>query len=175
MAYNPNNPNGQATSANSAPVVIASDQSAVAVSAASLPLPSGAATETTLSALNTKVPSSINSFLPVIESVDTQVIKTIRVAYTASQTAATVLTPTSGKKFVITDIVMSATGAGTVYLFDNSDTTTTSITPIMNFSSTGGMATSLRGLYTATAANNLIKYTSGTGAAGSILVNYYEI
>lgn len=29
MAYNPNNPNGQATSANSAPVVIASDQSAV--------------------------------------------------------------------------------------------------------------------------------------------------
>ena len=32
MAYNPNNPNGQATSANSAPVVIASDQSAVPVS-----------------------------------------------------------------------------------------------------------------------------------------------
>jgi len=31
MAYNPNNPNGQATSANSAPVVIASDQSAVSV------------------------------------------------------------------------------------------------------------------------------------------------
>lgn len=29
MAYNPNNPNGQATSANSAPVVIASDQSTV--------------------------------------------------------------------------------------------------------------------------------------------------
>jgi len=32
MAYTPNNPNGQTTSANSAPVVIASDQSAVAVS-----------------------------------------------------------------------------------------------------------------------------------------------
>lgn len=31
MAYNPNNPNGQATSANSAPVVIASDQSAVPI------------------------------------------------------------------------------------------------------------------------------------------------
>lgn len=29
MAYNPSNPNGQATSASSAPVVIASDQSAV--------------------------------------------------------------------------------------------------------------------------------------------------
>lgn len=32
MAYNPQNPNGQATSANSAPVVIASDQSTLAVS-----------------------------------------------------------------------------------------------------------------------------------------------
>lgn len=31
MAYNPNNPNGQATSANSLPVVIASDQSAISV------------------------------------------------------------------------------------------------------------------------------------------------
>lgn len=33
MAYNPVNPNGQATSANSSPVVVASDQSAIAVSA----------------------------------------------------------------------------------------------------------------------------------------------
>lgn len=31
MAYNPNNPNGQGTSANSAPVVIASDQSAIPI------------------------------------------------------------------------------------------------------------------------------------------------
>lgn len=31
MAYNPQNPNGQTTSANSAPVVLASDQSAIAV------------------------------------------------------------------------------------------------------------------------------------------------
>lgn len=48
MAYKPANPNGQATMANSDPVVIASDQSAVPVSASALPLPSGAATETTL-------------------------------------------------------------------------------------------------------------------------------
>ena len=32
MSYNPSNPNGQATSANSAPVVLASDQSAVPIS-----------------------------------------------------------------------------------------------------------------------------------------------
>lgn len=36
MAYEPNNPNGQATMANSSPVVIASDQSAVPVSATNL-------------------------------------------------------------------------------------------------------------------------------------------
>ncbi|HSX31230.1 MAG TPA: hypothetical protein VLE99_04900 [Candidatus Saccharimonadales bacterium] len=34
MAYNPTNPNGQATSANSSPVVIASDQSAVSANLA---------------------------------------------------------------------------------------------------------------------------------------------
>jgi len=39
---------GQKTSANSTPVVLASDQSAVPVSAAALPLPTGAATEATL-------------------------------------------------------------------------------------------------------------------------------
>lgn len=35
MAYNPNNPNGQATMANSAPVVIASDQSSIPINDAS--------------------------------------------------------------------------------------------------------------------------------------------
>ena len=46
---------GQDIMAASFPVVIASDQSTLPISVASLPLPSGAATETTLSALNTKV------------------------------------------------------------------------------------------------------------------------
>lgn len=50
---------GQDTMANSLPVVIASDQSTVPVSAASLPLPSGAATETTLSGINTKIPANL--------------------------------------------------------------------------------------------------------------------
>lgn len=60
---------GQTTMAGSAPVVIASNQSAIPVtgtfwqatqpiSAASLPLPTGAATETTLAALSAKVPAA---------------------------------------------------------------------------------------------------------------------
>jgi hypothetical protein len=55
MTYNPQNPNGQATSANSQPVVLASDQTAVPVSASSLPLPTGAAQDTTLTSGNLKV------------------------------------------------------------------------------------------------------------------------
>lgn len=62
MSYSPKNPNGQETMANSEPVVIASDQSAVPVSAASLPLPTGAATsaaqgtlETDVEAINTRL------------------------------------------------------------------------------------------------------------------------
>jgi hypothetical protein len=51
MAYNKTNPNGQATMANSSPVVVASNQSAVPVSAASLPLPTGAATEASLATI----------------------------------------------------------------------------------------------------------------------------
>lgn len=37
MAYNPNNPNGQATMANSAPVTLASNQSTLPVSIATMP------------------------------------------------------------------------------------------------------------------------------------------
>lgn len=50
---------GQAVMAGSTPVTIASDQSTLPVSAASLPLPTGAATESTLSTLNGKVPSNL--------------------------------------------------------------------------------------------------------------------
>jgi hypothetical protein len=50
---------GQNSMANSASVAIASDQTAIPVSAAALPLPTGAATESTLSILNTKVPANL--------------------------------------------------------------------------------------------------------------------
>lgn len=50
---------GQATMANSMPVTLASNQSAVPISAASLPLPTGAATETTLAAASAKLPATL--------------------------------------------------------------------------------------------------------------------
>lgn len=70
MSYNPNNPNGQNTSANSAPVVIASDQSPVPTTISSLPLPAGAATSanqtTANSSLATIVTNTTNAGTPVV-------------------------------------------------------------------------------------------------------------
>lgn len=65
MSYSPKNVNGQATMANSEPVVIASDQSAVPVSAASLPLPTGAATSAKQDTGNTSV-ASIDTKTPAL-------------------------------------------------------------------------------------------------------------
>lgn len=58
---------GQKVMASSTSVAIASDQSAVPISAASLPLPSGAATEATLSTLNGKV-TACNTGAVVVSS-----------------------------------------------------------------------------------------------------------
>lgn len=50
---------GQALMATSLPVAIASNQSALPITAASLPLPSGAATQATLAILNTKTAGAL--------------------------------------------------------------------------------------------------------------------
>ena len=93
MAYNPNNPNGQATKANSAPITIASDQPALPISAASLPLPTGASTEATLSALNTKVPAQGQALaaasLPVVLTAAQVTTLTPPAAITGFSTEAT--------------------------------------------------------------------------------------
>lgn len=65
---------GQAAMAASLPVVVASDQPAIPVSATALPLPTGAATETTLAALNINA-ADIEAILTAIR--DTAGIKKI--------------------------------------------------------------------------------------------------
>ena len=60
MAYSPNNPNGQATAANSAPVVLASDQGAIAVNTAPASI-IGTPTSVSMAALNATVGYTCNS------------------------------------------------------------------------------------------------------------------
>lgn len=83
MSYNPQNPNGQGTMANSEPVVIASDQSSVpindaggsvTVDATSLPLPTGASTSAKQDTANTSLASidaKLTNPLPVSGTVAT--------------------------------------------------------------------------------------------------------
>jgi hypothetical protein len=63
------------------------------VSATSLPLPAGAATETTLSALNTKVPSQVISGLLPVDTLGA--LGTLRVQNTSSTAASIILTTTT--------------------------------------------------------------------------------
>ena len=109
------------------------------------------------------------------EALLTVAAKTIKVALTASQTGATVVTPTNGKTAYITDIVISATGAGTVYLYDTTDDSTHGVGPILSMSINGGWSSNFRKPYVCQSTSAVLKYTSGSGFAGSLWANYYEV
>jgi hypothetical protein len=100
----------------------------------------------------------------------------LRVAVTASQTGSTVWDPAAGNKFVMTKLVYSATGAGTVQLFDGTDADNTVITPIMSIAANGGFVLDWPpdAPYRSATDDNILKYTSGAGAAGSIYVEGWE-
>jgi len=99
-----------------------------------------------------------------------------RVAVTASQTGAAVWTPSSGKKFVLTKLVYSATAAGTIQLFDGTDSGNTVVTAIMSVAANGGFAFDWPtwAPYRSSTADNVLKYTTGSGAAGSLYVEGWE-
>ena len=106
MAYTPNNPNGQATSSNSAPVVIASDQSAVAVTTTDGGSPAiGATTDTAITtdangSLSGKLRGLIKIFADVWDGVNH------RLNVSTAPLVNTIDTVTS---YVATDAVMNGT------------------------------------------------------------------
>jgi hypothetical protein len=120
----------------------------------------------------TIVPGSL--FQKVVDSVvdETLIVKTVD--FTAGQTAQTIWTPTTGKKFVICDMIISASAAGTITIFDNTDNTTLRVA-LMSFAINGGMAKSYKKPYISATANNVLKYTTGAGIAGSLTISGYEI
>lgn len=97
-------------------------------------------------------------------------------AFSASQTASTLYTPTSGKKLCCTHITVSATGAGTLTLFDNSDAAGSHWSPILNLLAGGGWDAHFSddNPLVMSAADNVLKYTSGSGATGSIWLHGWE-
>jgi hypothetical protein len=108
------NPNGVATSANSKSVVIASDQAAVPVSNASLPLPIGAATETTLAGQSAKLPATVGqkamaASLAVVIASDQSAVP---ISSTALTTIAANSTLTTFNNDSVTPLTSSSTFTG---------------------------------------------------------------
>lgn len=100
MAYNPNNPNGQTSSANSAPVVIANDQSAITVTgtvsaniSGSISNTSFAVTQATAASLNATVVGTGTFAVQAAQSGTWNIgtLTTITNAVTVSQGTATSL------------------------------------------------------------------------------------
>lgn len=108
---------GQALMAGSVPVVIASNQSAVPISASSLPLPTGAATESTLSTLNAKV-TAVNTGAVVVSSsalptgaATESTLSTLNAKVTAVNTGAVVVSSSALPTGAATESTLSAASA----------------------------------------------------------------
>lgn len=100
-----------------------------------------------------------------------------RVALTASQTGVTIWDPTAGTKFVLTKLVVSCKTAGDVDFFDSTDSGNTVITPIITMA-IGGTWLAIWQLdmpYTSATADNILKYTSGSGFTGSVYAEGWEV
>lgn len=102
----------------------------------------------------------------------TLVVKTVD--FTASQTGQTIWTPAAGKKFVICDIVLSASAAGAITIFDATDNTTLRVGKF-NLAANGGAVVAYKKPYKSATADNVLKYTTGSGIAGSLTISGYEV
>jgi hypothetical protein len=96
------------------------------------------------------------------------------VAITASQTGSTVWDPTTGYKFVITDVIINLSVAGDLALFDATNAAGNLVTdgalPIGHIH----LRFQVRPWPSATV-DNILKYTSGTNITGTITVHGYEV
>jgi hypothetical protein len=106
MAYNPNNPNGQATSANSAPVVIASDQSDLPVNIDQVGAVAVAATAKSTQATNffptqdakDSGRTYMTFYIDAIAGVTTEALVTMNINTGGTVTTGTSYTVPAGKK-----------------------------------------------------------------------------
>ena len=99
--------------------------------------------------------------------------KVSKVVY-ATASSGDIATPTATYRINLTDIIVSATSAGTVYLYDNVDTATSCVTATMSLAIQGGAVINFNKPYVSAVTNNVLKYVASAGAGGSIMVQYYE-
>jgi hypothetical protein len=99
-----------------------------------------------------------------------------RVAVTASATGTAIWTPTSGWRFVLTKLWVSAKTAGDIQIFDGTDSGNTVVSPIVTLNAGGGFIVEwpVWAPYRSAAVNNVLKFTTGTVITGSISVEGWE-
>lgn len=93
--------------------------------------------------------------------------------WSGAVTAQTVWDPTSGKRFVVTDIHASITTACTLILFDNTDAAGNYLTK-GSYANTSSFDKAYSKPYVSSAQDNILKITTG-GGAGTVTVWGYEI
>jgi hypothetical protein len=98
----------------------------------------------------------------------------VSVSLSASQTAAAVWTPGAGKKFVILTAYLVVSVTGTLKLFDGTDTSANRM--FDGTIPTGFFPLTFNGQpFKAALADNILKYTSGTGLTAVITLHGYEV
>ena len=102
-------------------------------------------------------------------------------SYTTAQTATTIWEPASGKRFVLTDLLMNFSGStdGEVKIFDETDSSGNYIfKATIDVSVVGGgkpIPINLKTPYISSTAGNILKITTGDDIGVSLVVHGYEI
>ncbi|MBT9144609.1 MAG: hypothetical protein DDT42_00451 [candidate division WS2 bacterium] len=96
------------------------------------------------------------------------------VDFIASQTGIAIWAPAMNRRFVITDIIVSASSAGQITLFDGIDNTINRVCRL-NLAANANVPINYLKPFESTVANNVLQYTTGAGAIGSLTVIGYEI
>lgn len=152
MAYNPNNPNGSATSANSAPVVIASDQAAVAVTG----------TITAVTAITNALPAGTNILGAVTPKPVTSGGLSFKKVLSANNTTSVAVKASAGQLY---SIVATNTNAAArflkLYNVAQGSVTVGTTTPDMTFAIPGN-----------TAGAGFVLDTGGIGIAFGTAITY---
>ncbi len=122
---------------------------------------------------NSAVTQPVSGSVTATDSVVSATLVHHAVDFTAGQTAQAVWTPASGKKFVITDMIISLTAAGTITVFDNTDSTANRVAKGY-FTANGGLDHSCSKPFKSSTNDYVLKYTTDLTAAGSLVVWGYE-
>lgn len=122
--------------------------------------------------------AAINAASPLVTTHkgqgETRVTKSV--ALSASQTAAALWTPASGKKFYIRKIVLVVTTAGPLTIFDGTNAAANMVADsggAVNWP-TGVFSLDYNEPWASSTADNVLKYTSGSGLVGVLTVHGYE-